>query len=190
MPRKPITSTKLSILDVLKPTALIATQCEAGKDTDKDVTALLEVIGAIKNVDSRVHSLALFLLDSSCRVSEALGLQPHNIDKLYRVKIVEKKTKSTRIIHTHYSREIIEYMRASNINVWSELNRFYVYRVFKKVGLFGTFGTNKRASVTHSIRHESALIAQNQGFSETDTQKIIGHKSVNSTLHYLRKKQK
>lgn len=190
MRKKPITSTKPSIIDVLKPSALIATVCEAGKATDNEVTALLEVIGAIKSVDSRVHSLALFLLDSSCRVSEALELLPQNIDKLYRVKIVEKKTKSTRIIHTHYSRESVEYMRANSVNIWSELDRFYVYRVFKKVGLFGTFGTNKRASVTHSIRHESALIAQNQGFTETDTQKIIGHKSVNSTQHYLRKKQK
>lgn len=190
MQKKPVTITKQCILDVLRPPALIAKQCEAGKDTDKDVTALLEIIGTIKNVDSKVHSLALFLLDSSCRVSEALKLQPHNIDKLYRVKIEETKTKTTRIVHTHYSRESIEYIRANNVNIWSELNRFYVYRVFKKVGLFGTFGENKRVSVTHLIRHESALIAQNQGFTETDTQKIIGHKSVNSTQHYLKKKIK
>lgn len=189
MAKTPTTSKKLCIINVSKSTALISKVCEIRNEENTDIETLLQQIETIRDIDENVYNLALFLVDSSCRISEALEIFPGNIDKLHRVKIIEKKTKSTRIIHTSYSREIVKYMRENSVNVWQNVNRFYVYRIFKMVGISEKFGKNQKSSVTHLIRHASALESIRQGFSETDAKEILGHKNINSTKKYLTPKQ-
>jgi hypothetical protein len=68
-------------------------------------------------------------------------------------------------------------------------SRFYFYRLFKRIGLYGKFGSNDNNSVTHYFRHLQGLDVQNSFNDWALTASALGHKNEKSTIYYGQKKR-
>jgi len=68
------------------------------------------------------------------------------------------------------------------------INRYYVYREYKKYGISINFDNNTNNAVTHSLRYLLLKMYDAEGIGITDIQKEIGHKSVSNTKIYVNKK--
>jgi site-specific recombinase XerC len=78
-------------------------------------------------------------------------------------------------------------LKAVNSNIFTNYNRFYIYRLFKKLGFTQKFGDNVNFSVTHFFRKSAALEALSMNNDLQDITSILGHKSAKSA-HYYNKK--
>lgn len=138
----------------------------------------------IRKKSQRLYYLIEFMLASGCRISEALAVNPIDINSLGMVKLKAKKGSKSRIVHPGKSIQFLLECRQKGEYPWSHFSRYFVYRNFKAVGINFKFNDNTNSSVTHAIRHIVAQSNKNAGFEIESTQYQLGHKSINSTKHY------
>lgn len=138
----------------------------------------------IKHESYQLAMLIEFMEASGCRVSEALSIKPTDITQMGHVKIKAKKGSNDRIISSGMATEYMRECYAKKKAPFDGWSRHFVYRQFKKYNIGVKYSGKKKKSVTHSMRHQVAKSIQKAGMSITDTQKALGHKSLNSTSYY------
>src|SRR5690554_3620980 len=122
------------------------------------------------------------------RISECLNITTSDVSSTGHIRIRGVKGSNDRIVipyrfSSFWRNEAVAILPLGNI-----YSRFWFYRQYKNLGLYAIFGNSKVKSVTHLFRHLN-ILSLKENFNETDlTRKFIGHKSINSTLHYERKK--
>ncbi|NJL77433.1 MAG: tyrosine-type recombinase/integrase [Saprospiraceae bacterium] len=170
---------------VSSPSAPIGTMSLAEKELESELKVLRFQLGEMEK-QYRVESiLCVFLLETGCRITEALQIQSKDIDSLGRVKIKGLKGSESRIV---YSTEAKAYMlgcKKNNIPVFSDFNRFHIYRVCKRYGIGKAYNENKVMSVTHYFRHISSLISRQVCEGNFEIQRMLGHKNEKSTNYYV-----
>jgi len=123
------------------------------------------------------------------RISECLNITTSDVSSTGHIRIRGAKGSHDRIVipyrfSSFWKNEAVAILPLGNI-----YSRFWFYRQYKNLGLYAIFGNSKVKSVTHLFRHLN-ILSLKENFNETDlTRKFIGHKSINSTLHYERKKK-
>lgn len=118
------------------------------------------------------------------RISEVLQIQSKDIDKLGRIRIKALKGSESRLIVSDYCKSYMLHYKSINQPPFRDYDRFFVYRVYKKIGWSFNFGTNKKASVTHAGRHLSALESKSEFNDSQLTQRHLGHKNIKNTHVY------
>lgn len=174
---------------VLRPIAPTATLCDVVGDMSEDLKNALAGIEAMQVKHKREARLALFLLETGCRISEALQLNFTNIDALGRVRIKGKKGSNARILFSPSLTSWLLQVRAYKMEMWEGLNRFYIYRVFKQYGIGRVFGNNEKMSITHYFRHLNAIIAREITGEIGEISALLGHKKEKNTEIYLKEKR-
>lgn len=134
-------------------------------------------------------NLFLFLLDSGCRVSEALGITLKQLTPIGTVKIKGSKGSEDRLVNTMFSRSYFIACYNDKRTPFSDTNYMSFYRCLVKYGVGARFGTNDKMSVTHYFRHIRTLMGLEAGFSLEDMQRYLGHKNIKSTQSYAKKKR-
>lgn len=130
------------------------------------------------------------LLANGIRISEVLNIKSSDIAHDGSILIHSKKGSDVRYI----SGSIFSKWLADNpVYFASNLkfnNRFYYYRLFKRIGLQQVMSGNTNASVTHLFRY--AFIANLQKMTKNieDTGTIVGHKNKANTKRYNSKSNK
>lgn len=124
------------------------------------------------------------------RISEVLNINATDIFPNGQIRIRGAKGSEDRMIYAIRSRKLFEFMRINQLSLPSTYNRFYFYRLFKKKGIYAQFGGNFNNSVTHYFRYSYILELLKQGLQLDQIRKIIGHKSINSTIHYAEQLRK
>lgn len=130
--------------------------------------------------------LYLFLLDSGCRVAEALELKHGQIMTLGNVIIHGKKGSKERIVVTQLTRHYMLQCRSNLVDPFSEVTYDCFYKTLKRKGVGVRFGNNQNMSVTHYFRHMHVLLNSSNGAKLESSQSFLGHKSVKSTESYAK----
>lgn len=122
------------------------------------------------------------------RISECLNITSSDISNTGHIRIRGAKGSSDRIVIPYKFASFWQNEATAILPIGNVYSRFWFYRQYKNLGLYAIFGNNKVKSVTHLFRHLN-ILSLKKSFNETNlTRQFIGHKSINSTLHYERKK--
>lgn len=123
------------------------------------------------------------------RISEVLNIDKSDILPSGNIRIKGAKRSNDRIVTP--SRYMDFWLNATSLflPICRLYSRFWFYRKFKELGLYSKYGSNINNSVTHSLRHEKVLELKSNLNDTKLSQSFIGHKSINSTVHYERKKK-
>lgn len=169
---------------VIVPNAQSPKQCgieyglAAGESVESVVTRCVRQF-------SQVEGFILdLLLTNGCRIGEALAVREGDILTDNSVHIRGEKGSSDRVcflsvIHGFRTLQDI----AVRLN-GPGLNRWYIYRVSKKLGIYGKLIGKRRNAVTHLGRHRFVSRLARGGVDTVTIQKAIGHKSIRSTRYY------
>lgn len=135
--------------------------------------------------ESAMADLIVVLADTGLRLSEALGIQPEHINvEAEAVMVVDTKSGDDRVVPlTGRALKILQ--RRNVAPVFQPLNPYVVShiwrRIRKKMGL-----EHDREFVLHSFRHTFGSTLANAGTDSFRLQKVMGHKSIQSTQRYIK----
>lgn len=140
----------------------------------------------------KLHSESLFVICSlqlkfALRISEVLNLKYSDIDFQGRAIIKGLKGSNDRIIFVSEYPMFKNINRASNELIFSHINRFYVYREYKKLGIYKLLEDNSNVSVTHFNRYLSQAVIDDKTEDLSIKRQLLGHKSSKNTFRYHNK---
>jgi site-specific recombinase XerD len=122
------------------------------------------------------------------RISEVLGVKTVHLIGANKILIKGLKGSGDRIIIIDFMSELRGLYCHYNGFVFFGINRFFVYREYKKIGIGLQFENSKNAAVTHAPRHLFIRELKSGGVSTEALQGQLQHKSIKSTKHYEGKK--
>ncbi len=141
----------------------------------------------------RLHLLCLFLLDTGCRISEALGLRVREIDFENLLVTLDGKGRKQRVVPFSFElrRVMFRYCKEANRTpdcllfanrTQTKLGRRNVLRDVKL--LCKRLGFTAPARTLHAFRHTFAVNYLRRGGSVFHLQKVLGHSTLEMTRRY------
>lgn len=180
-----IVRSKFELTSTAQNTILCDQDCGSDKQLESFISKVVEC-SYLSTIDKGIMLLCLM---EGLRISEALGILADDWRAGQKVFIRGKKGSFDRVVSVRF---FFTELRSFTFNygcLQAAGNRFYFYREFKKLGIIFQSSNSSRSSVTHAGRH---LLADNLFQHGNDielSQRTLGHKSVNSTKHYVEIKQ-
>jgi integrase/recombinase XerD len=143
--------------------------------------------------ERRLHLLILFLLDTGCRITEALTLRVHEIDFENLLVTLDGKGRKQRIVPFSFElrkalfRYVTERKRKPDSLLFAsrketKLGRRNVLRDVKRV--CNRLGFNPPGRTLHCFRHTFAIFYLRRGGSVFHLQKVLGHSTLEMTRRY------
>jgi integrase/recombinase XerD len=141
----------------------------------------------------RLYTLTLFLLDTGCRISEALSLRAREIDLDNLLVTLDGKGSKQRIVpvSVELRKVVVRYMRDADRTPdrllfangsEAALERNNIRRDVKT--LCRTLGFAPPARTLHAFRHTFAVNYLRRGGSVFHLQKVLGHSTLEMTRRY------
>jgi integrase/recombinase XerD len=141
----------------------------------------------------RLHLLILFLLDTGCRISEALTLRVSEIDFENLLVTLDGKGRKQRVVPFSFElrKAMFRYCKESNRTpdcllfanrTQTKLGRRNVLRDVKL--LCKKLGFTAPARTLHAFRHTFAVSYLRRGGSVFHLQKVLGHSTLEMTRRY------
>jgi len=147
--------------------------------------------------DSREELILKMLYETGMRISELAALKPENIDQHNRViSVVWSKNKTTRTINfgsklnnciTRYLQEYPSLFSGTILQ-----NKYHPFLALSKTGIQWTLNKlARKADIrknvnAHAFRHAFAVHYINYGGTLYQLQRLLGHRSMSTTIVYLR----
>jgi integrase/recombinase XerD len=153
-----------------------------------------EIIKLMNSIDNQKHKLMIKLIYSAgLRVSELLNIKIENLDLMNNFGYVRNgKGAKDRlfIIADKLKQEIFDYIIKNNLRQESFLFSSYngrmssrtVQEILKKASIKA--GIKKRVH-PHTLRHSFSTHLIENGYSISDVQSLLGHKSPETTMIYV-----
>jgi integrase/recombinase XerD len=143
--------------------------------------------------ERRLHTLVLFLLDTGCRISEALTLRARDIDMDNLLVTLDGKGRKQRVVPISFELRKILFRYCKEVGSDAELlvfgnrnktllNRDNVRRDVKT--LCERIGFAAPPRLVHAFRHTFAVNYLRRGGSVFHLQKVLGHSSLEMTRRY------
>lgn len=127
---------------------------------------------------------------SGARVSELLNIRHSDIISPTILRIKGLKHSEDRLIHIDRYCDYFSFCKLNMVQPFALLDRFYIYREYKKLNLVISFiGSNKKA-VTHSFRYRYIKKLKDNEVDISLIQREIGHKTQKTTEKYEQKSRK
>lgn len=179
---------------VSKLPAQITTLCGPNKHQDSNSLMLSVAARRLRLYDEKLYYIYILQFENALRISEILSVSPSQIDRLGNIMIRGSKKGKSKIISSSEAREYLLMCKANSVCPFAEYNRFYVYRVYRQVGIGVRNNENGRTAVTHAFRHLHAQAAREANFDDSLITEKLGHRNPNTQKHYgtsqpTRKKQ-
>lgn len=163
--------------------------------TDSQVKLIVGWKPKLKNFyQRRLHLLTLLLLDTGCRISEALGLRVSDVDLDNMLITFDGKGRKQRIVPFSFTlrkvlhRFITDFALKLESLLFSTKQGTPVRRMtaLRGVKIFcEQLGFKPPARTLHAFRHTFALNYLRRGGSVFHLQKILGHTSLEMTRRYV-----
>ena len=129
--------------------------------------------------------LICILIRNGLRISEITHCQNIKLIGNQLLSVWQKKTKTIRTANVVDFQQLTKYLFINgNLTVWNR-DRYYYYRVFKRLGISELLIGRQHKSVTHLPRHKIATEIYNETNSIELVTAQLGHKSTRSASHYL-----
>lgn len=141
-----------------------------------------------RNIDRKIIAYITLQFSAGLRISDLLSVSYKNISPSLHITIVQGKGSNTIITQPIYLRETWREIRDKKLYPVESYNRFWFYKLYKKLGITKTNGTGRNNSVTHAPRK---MLAQQLYTEEGDYEAArvaLGHKDVRSTKYYTDEK--
>jgi integrase/recombinase XerD len=146
-----------------------------------------------KVCERRLHLLVLFLLDTGCRISEALTLRVREIDFDNLLVTLDGKGRKQRVVPFSFElrrvmfRYVSEFKRKPDALLLASRNdtrlgRRVMLRDVKQ--LCKRLGFDPPARTIHAMRHTFAVNYIRRGGSVFHLQKVLGHSTLEMTRRY------
>jgi len=170
---------------VLTPTAQFTTLC------DNRITQFVELIEssviASNKFNLSEYERALIELQFlfGLRVSEVLSIKHSDIDSAGFIRVQGLKGSNNRTVVSVSFKQYWLRVRSLQIELSYLANRFYYYRLLKRIGCYHYVSTQVTDKVTHLFRYAVVYRMLKSGASLIDVQQFLGHRSIESTQHYL-----
>jgi integrase/recombinase XerD len=141
----------------------------------------------------RLHLLIKFLLDTGCRISEALSIRVRDIDMDNMLLTLDGKGRKQRIVPFSFElrramfRYISDFERKPDLLLLAtrnetQMGRRVVLRAVKN--LCKRLGFDPPARTLHAFRHTFAVNYLRRGGSVFHLQKVLGHSTLEMTRRY------
>lgn len=141
----------------------------------------------------RLHMIVLFLLDTGCRISEALGVRVRDLDMENLLVTLDGKGRKQRVVPFSFElrkalfRYIKDFGRKLDALLFAtrgetQLQKRNVLRCVKLLCKRLGFDPPKRT--VHAIRHTFAVNYLRRGGSVFHLQKVLGHSTLEMTRRY------
>ncbi len=176
----------LNRVNSVKPSsAQTAALCEMRKlqELNQTIQNVLQVQNAF--LPNYVKAIIELQFLYGLRIGEALKIDYSCILFNGQIKVQGAKSSENRFVYPVKYLEFWNHIRKNQIIIPPTFDRFYFYRLYKRLGIFQIMGKNKNNSVTHSLRYMFILQLLDDGENIEAIKEIIGHKSINSTMHYI-----
>lgn len=170
---------------VASPSAQSTTLCASPGGRETTEILKKQWLEALADTDNRLAVVLHLLLITGARVSEVLRIKHSHIALSGMFKIVGAKGSNSRYYHAAESTEYMLRCKRDHIDPFEYINRYYVYREFRKVGITSKFDGHENNSVTHLPRHLMAASINQVAESLTEVADTLRHKSIKSTNHYI-----
>lgn len=164
--------------------------CGSGKETESPFHKNVMYHLSRKDIPIDLKALIELMYFNALRISEVLNIAPYDIDNLGRITIKGSKNSHNKIVispsHTDF------FIRCKQLNTYpfSIYDRFFIYRLFKKLGIYKSFDSYSKKAVTHSLRFESIGNLQAGTITKEERARFVGHKNIKNTEHYEQKNRK
>jgi integrase/recombinase XerD len=141
----------------------------------------------------RLHLLTLFLLDTGCRISEALGLRVREIDFDNMLVTLDGKGRKQRVVPFSFElrKAMFRYITDNKRTVDAPLfanrtgTKLEIRNVRRDVKLLcKRLGFDPPVRTLHAFRHTFAMNYIRKGGSVFHLQKVLGHSSLEMTRRY------
>jgi integrase/recombinase XerD len=141
----------------------------------------------------RLHLLTLLLLDTGCRISEALTLRVREIDMENMLLTLDGKGRKQRIVPFSFElrraffRYMADFSRKPDSLLFASKNETLLGRrvTLRDVkGLCRRLGFTPPARTLHAFRHTFAINYLRKGGSVFHLQKVLGHSTLEMTRRY------
>jgi integrase/recombinase XerD len=141
----------------------------------------------------RLHLLVLFLLDTGCRITEALTLRVREIDMDNMLITLDGKGRKQRIVPFSFvlrramHRFMSDFNRKPDSLLFTTRDETPVGRMTALRGvkiLCGQLGFDPPARTLHAFRHSFAVHYLRKGGSVFHLQKVLGHSTLEMTRRY------
>lgn len=127
---------------------------------------------------------------SGTRVSELLNISYLDIISPTILRIKGLKHSSDRLLHIDRYCDYFGFCKLNQIQPFALLDRFYIYREYKKFGFVVSFLDSNKKAVTHSFRYRYIKKLKDNDVEIALIQKEIGHKTQKTTERYEQKSKK
>lgn len=173
---------------VANPIAQTTTLCGVVGGGELAEMLSIERFSALCGISPQVAYIYALQRDAGLRVSEALAIMPSDITSGGFVRIRGKKGSSDVLVKPTFGVEYFLWCRQSGVYPFMGIDRYYVYRLYKSLGLCHKFDGNAKMSVTHLPRHNYALQAKSVDEDSTLVTYALRHKSAKNDVYYVKEK--
>lgn len=163
--------------------------CDRESSSEKQLQSFINKVLESTRLSRVDQGIMLLCLCEGLRISEVLCITSADWRASQKVFIRGKKGSFDRVVSVRFFFDELRSFTSSYGYLQAAGNRFYFYREFKRLGIIFQSSNSSKASVTHAGRH---LLADNLFQHGNDielSKRTLGHKSVNSTKHYVEAKQ-
>lgn len=175
---------------IMKPVAQTTTLCVDTNRHSIELSAILDKLETIKRTNKIIYTIAHLQLVYALRIGEVLSLKFEDVDKLGRCFVLGSKNSDSKIINVREYYLFEQKLNGCSGLIFSDFNRFYVYREYKKMGIYNQLTGRQNVSTTHILRHLSASEVAEKGKKMAVKQRLLGHKNPNNTKIYDNEQQK
>lgn len=172
---------------VLEPSAQIKEVCNSRPGETIEYNDILYKVEVLKNLDFRVYIIARLQLQHGLRISEALAIRHSDINKHGFCRVQVLKSKSERVINISEFMKHLHHVVGLNVSIFDNISRFYVYRLYRRLGIVLEVQGNNNLTVTHSLRHIAVTSSLEVAGVEAVRQDILHHKSKEAFEYYNKK---
>lgn len=137
-----------------------------------------------------VLAIAEIILRGGLRINDALGVIPSDV--MFDGSLMVRQGKGSQpisVVPIVYRQFWFDFAKVEGHTDFVFSDKYF-YRLFKKLGIYGKFGTNGNNSVTHYARHIRALSVSRNGIDTANITRALGHNSSRTASYYAKKERK
>lgn len=124
------------------------------------------------------------------RVSDVLNIHYSDITNAGNIVVHQGKRSMKIIVRDDEFFDFWKNCKVSKTNPFQNYDRFYIYRLYRRIGIKHTEAGRQRNSVTHAPRKLLAQDMEKSDFDITEIQTALGHRGKRSTEYYLNEKRR
>lgn len=178
------------INSVIRPTARTATKFADNSEFTNEMSTKVDEVLLNNSIPETLKRFIYLQSISGARVSEILNITYNDIINSTILRIKGLKNSNDRLIHIDRYTEYFSYCKRNMIHPFDTLNRYYIYREYKKLGFIVSFLDSNKKAVTHSFRYKYIKNLKDNNVELSLIQKEIGHKTQKTTENYEQKSRK